>query len=476
MFITLKNISYITPSGIKIFKNVTLNIDSTWKTGLMGPNGAGKSTLLNILRKRIAPSGGQISNNIAAGYFSNTFNSKISLSITVNQYIHNHVHDLSSFNKMWYAFKLKDQLKNQFLKSLSSGELTKLLLSLLLSNHYDYYILDEPTVSLDTDGINTLKDILNAKNGFLIASHDANFLSDLTNHTMIIDNQQIYLYKTNTLSATNTQRRVTESQDKQRQREKKSIKLLKQKSTTLREWDRKSNSDNTKFIKRAKSIEKKINKLTKQIPNIAKEIKNNQLNSVSTYYKATLTVENFSVGYNEYPLFNPISFSAKPGKIISLHGHNGIGKSSFLNFINHTASSQLNSIGKLHISTNAITLVSKTQTHRQSILKLSKNNYGTDFINGVHKLGIVRDKFNTPIINLSSGEQKKIDLLLSLLDNSALVLWDEPSNYIDVRTIQMLIDFVKIQSKTIVVVDHNFDFLKHISDQIINLSAVMDEA
>ncbi|MBU7564251.1 ATP-binding cassette domain-containing protein [Pediococcus ethanolidurans] len=106
-----------------------------------------------------------------------------------------------------------------------------------------------------------------------------------------------------------------------------------------------------------------MNKLTKQIPDIDKEIKNNQLNSVSTYYKSTLTVENFSVGYNEYPLFNPISFSAKPGKIISLHGHNGIGKSSFLNFINHTASSQLNSIGKLHISTNAITLVSKTQTH-----------------------------------------------------------------------------------------------------------------
>ncbi|MCT4398574.1 ATP-binding cassette domain-containing protein [Pediococcus ethanolidurans] len=245
---------------------LTSNVLSPEAIGLMGPNGAGKSTLLNILRKRIAPSGGQISNNIAAGYFSNTVNSKISSSITVNQYIHNHVHDLSSFNKMWYAFKLKDQLKNQFLKSLSSGELTKLLLSLLLSNHYDYYILDEPTVSLDTDGINTLKDILNTKNGFLIASHDAIFLSDLTNHTMIIDNQQIYLYKTNTLSATNTQRRVTESQDKQRQREKKSIKLLKQKSTTLREWDRKSNSDNTKFIKRAKSIEKKSTNSLNKFP------------------------------------------------------------------------------------------------------------------------------------------------------------------------------------------------------------------
>ncbi|WP_412989492.1 hypothetical protein ACLJJ6_00315 [Pediococcus siamensis] len=61
---------------------------------------------------------------------------------------------------------------------------------------------------------------------------------------------------------------------------------------------------------------------------------------------------------------------------------------------------------------------------------------------------------------------------MSLLDSSDLLLWDEPSNYIDVRTIQMLIDFVKIQSKTVLIVDHNADFLNTLSDHVISLQPV----
>lgn len=63
-------------------------------------------------------------------------------------------------------------------------------------------------------------------------------------------------------------------------------------------------------------------------------------------------------------------------------------------------------------------------------------------------------------------------LTMSLLDSSDLLLWDEPSNYIDVRTIQMLIDFVKIQSKTVLIVDHNADFLNTLSDHVISLQPV----
>ena len=195
-----KQISFAFPNGLQLFNKLTLSLGNE-KSGLVGNNGIGKSTLLRLLAGNTQPTDGVVSLNGKIGYLSQLFvfpdNTRVSDALDVTQKLesfdritrgnHNNL-DLEILNNDWniieriqkqlHSIGLKDIPLDRDIKTLSGGEITRVMLAKLLLQNPNYLILDEPTNNLDHHSRQVLFNIIKHwKNGLLIVSHDRTLLS-----------------------------------------------------------------------------------------------------------------------------------------------------------------------------------------------------------------------------------------------------------------------------------------------------------
>ena len=317
-----------------------MNIDTSWRLGLIGKNGRGKSTLLNLINKRLTPVKGNVNSGVTTFYFpfaagnskQSTFN-VIKESIAPFSYWEKKLAELSKMNdsksldeygelleqyqaangyeidsmiekEFWELGMKSDLLKREF-SSLSGGEQTRgLIISLFLKKN-SFPLIDEPTDHLDMKGRDILGEYLSKKNGFILVSHDRNFLDLCVDHVLSINKGDVRINKGNYSQWKYNMKIEEDFEKKKHENLKREIKSLESSAKKRRSWSNEKEKEKkggydkgyighmaAKQMKRALNIEfridKKLNEKKSLLKNFEEERKlkiTNEKKSKKNYYR-----------------------------------------------------------------------------------------------------------------------------------------------------------------------------------------------
>lgn len=201
--IEISNLSFrYEDASNNIFNDLNLNLDSTWKLGLVGRNGRGKTTFLNLLRGKLQGTG-KIESKLIFSYFPITVKNPENITLYELQ-------DQASFEQWELERELNlmntdPNLLWQSFDTLSGGEQTKVLLALSFTDRDAFPLIDEPTNHLDEESRMQVAQYLKKHDkGFIVVSHDRDFLNQITDHILAIENTEIHLYQGNYASYEDT--------------------------------------------------------------------------------------------------------------------------------------------------------------------------------------------------------------------------------------------------------------------------------
>lgn len=178
-----------------IFENVSFNIDTDWKLGLIGRNGKGKTTFLNLLQGKYEYKG-TISKSVDVDYFPFEVRNKEKMAIEIVNDIAPNVQDWEIIKELNLLNTDAEILYRNF-NLLSGGEQVKILLISLFLKGNNFLLIDEPTNHLDIETRDNLIKYLEKKKGFIVVSHDRNFLDKVVDHIISINNTNIEIQKGN---------------------------------------------------------------------------------------------------------------------------------------------------------------------------------------------------------------------------------------------------------------------------------------
>ena len=188
--ISVNNLTFGYDGSLKnIFENVSFNIDTDWKLGLIGRNGKGKTTFLKLLLGKYEYQGA-ISKNVEFDYFPFEVKNKERMAIEIVNEIAPNVEDWEIIRELNLLNTDTEVLYRSF-NLLSGGEQIKILLISLFLKGNNFLLIDEPTNHLDIETRNNLVNYLEKKKGFILVSHDRNFLDKVVNHIISINNTNI---------------------------------------------------------------------------------------------------------------------------------------------------------------------------------------------------------------------------------------------------------------------------------------------
>ena len=178
-----------------IFEDVSFNIDTDWKLGLIGRNGKGKTTFLKLLQGEYDYKG-TISKNVDVDYFPFEITNKDRMAIEIVNEIAPNAEDWKIMKELNLLNADTEILYRNF-NLLSGGEQVKILLISLFLKGNNFLLIDEPTNHLDIETRNNLVSYLEKKKGFILVSHDRNFLDKVVNHIIAINNTNIEIQQGN---------------------------------------------------------------------------------------------------------------------------------------------------------------------------------------------------------------------------------------------------------------------------------------
>lgn len=484
--LTFSYYGYVKP----IFENVSFSFDTNWKTGLIGRNGVGKSTLFKLLLNQEVYQG-KISKDAYFIQFPPNIIDTSKLGIDLYK-------ELMSDEEEWKLFRelnllnVDENLIYREFETLSKGEQTKILLAILFTKEDGFLLIDEPTNHLDMDGRKVVSEYLKRKKGFLLISHDRDFLDGCINHVISINKNSIDVQSGNFTSWYENKMRKDQFEISQNEKLKKDIKRLKESARQSQIWsDKIENTKNgvkvsgvkpdkgyighqsAKMMKKSKNLENRQNKAIEEKQSLLKDIETKEsllLRTLLHHKNTFVTVYNLSSYYGEKQILSNVSFEIKQGDKVAIYGSNGSGKSTLIKIL----------LGLNDEYTGEIKLASNLKIsyipQDTSVLIGSLNEYiykqGVDETlckTILRKLDFARDLFEMDMKNYSYGQKKKVLIAVSLSKPAHLFVWDEPLNYIDVISRIQIEEIIKEANPTLIFVEHDKRFVEDIANKIIQL-------
>ena len=473
-----------------IFENVSFNIDTDWKLGLIGRNGKGKTTFLNLLQNKYEYKG-TILKNVDVDYFPFEVKDKEKLAIEIVNDIAPNVQDWEIIKELNLLNTDAEILYRKF-NLLSGGEQVKILLISLFLKGNNFLLIDEPTNHLDIETRNNLINYLERKKGFIVVSHDRNFLDKIVDHIISINNTNIEIQKGNFSSWKANKDKQDNFEMVQNEKLSKDINKLEVASRNTAKWSNEverskyktNNSEKTidrgylghksaKMMKKSKVMEQRIQKAIDEKTNLLKNIdRNDTLKIIPLTSNKTplILVNKLQIKYNSELIFKPISFEVNNGDRIAIIGKNGAGKSSVLKLI---LGQNIQYDGEINIANNIITsYVSQSTEYLKGSLKDFVYNNEIDesiFKAMLIKMGLSQSDFDTNIQDMSEGQKKKVLIAKSISEQANIYIWDEPLNYIDILTREQIEDAILKYKPTLIFVEHDETFIEKVETKIIKL-------
>ena len=336
-----------------IFENASFNIDTDWKLGLIGRNGKGKTTFLKLLQGKYKYKG-TITKNVEVDYFPFDIKNKDKMSIEVINEIAPNVEDWEIIKEL-YLLNTDAEILYRNFNLLSGGEQVKILLISLFLKGNNFLLIDEPTNHLDSDTKNNLVSYLEKKKGFILVSHDRNFLDKVVNHIISINNTSIEIQQGNFSSWKENKDRQDKYELTQNEKLQKDINRLETASKKTERWSnsaekskyKTNNSELTidrgyvghksaKMMKKSRVMEQRIEKAIDEKAGLLKNIDKNEnlkIVPIESRRNPLVIAKDLQIKYDNKSIFSPISFEVKNADRIAIVGKNGIGKSSVLKLI-----------------------------------------------------------------------------------------------------------------------------------------------
>ena len=474
-----------------VFENASFSFDTNWKIGLIGRNGRGKTTLLNLLLGNMEYSG-NISRNVHFDYFPYEVRDKKKTAIDILPEIYPE-YDLWEVMKKLHDLELDEECLYQPFETLSNGQQTKLLLAVLFTKENKFLLIDEPTNHLDFQSRECVKRFLNKEKGFIVVSHDRDFIDACVDHIISINKNNIEIQKGNFSSWWENRKNQDNFEINQNQKLKKDIARLEESVAQTQRWsDKVEKTKNgtriaglrpdkgaighkaAKMAQRSKAIEFRQNKAIEAKSKLLKNIEKQDdlfLNSEHLKDNVLIEVKNLSIFYGEKKIFEGLNFSVENGDRVAICGQNGSGKTSLLKFIlgeDIKYSGSIYKSGRLKISY----ISQKYDWLCGTLVDFAKENNidQTRFLTMLIKLGFSRNLFDANLQDFSEGQKKKVLIAKSLCEEANLYVWDEPLNYIDVISRIQIEELLKDANITLIFVEHDNAFVRNIATKRVQIN------
>jgi len=454
-----------------ILDDASASFSEDQKIAFIGRNGAGKSTLCKIIIGQEKMDSGKI-----------TANSELRLSY-LEQHDPFQPHETVLEFLMRYTEKpewecaelaAKFQLKNELLETkistLPGGYQTRVKLTAMLLNDPNFLILDEPTNYLDLSTLILLENFLrNFNGGFLIVSHDREFLKRTCDHTLEVEHGQLTLYP-------GSIEEYFEFKEVQLHHKISHNKTVEKKKEQLQEFiDRFRAKAST--ASRAKSKMKQLERLdTIEIQHPMSNVKI-RIPSVENKAGIALQCNELAIGYPEKVVANRIHLQIDRGSHVAIVGDNGQGKTTFLK----TLSGELAPKGGAFKWGSGLKIAYYAQ-HVLSMLHPQDDIFahlGRSAATGVTNEDIMSiagcflfkgDDVRKKVAILSGGEKARLALAGLLLSKSHILLLDEPTNHLDFETVEALANALREFSGTIFFISHDRTFVNLIASNVIGIN------
>jgi ATP-binding cassette subfamily F protein uup len=473
-FISMQGIS-LAFIGAPVFDGINLTIERGEKVGLVGRNGAGKSTLMRLIEGSIQPDSGVVAlqKGVVSAYLSQEVPQE--LPGTVFDVIaggSNEHEYLTTQNPFQSARSLQvskslSQLgldADQSFSSLSAGLKRRVLLKRALVGEPDILLLDEPTNHMDIDSIKELEQTIARFTGAVIfVTHDRMFLQSIATRIVEIDRGKLF-------DQTCDYETFLERRAADREAELTKNALFDKKLQQEEHWVRGGiKARGTRNEGRVRELEKMrdMRSVRRDQPGKAKMQAQEAERSGTLVAKA----ENMSFNYGDAPVISDFSTTVLKGDRIGILGPNGSGKTTLLNLLLGTLSP---TTGTIRLGANLQISYSDQLLEQLDENKTAMENIGdgndTVTVDGRsrHILGYMQDFLFSPdqarslVSVLSGGERKRLMLARLFTRPSNLLVLDEPTNDLDIETLDILEGLLSRYTGTILIVSHDRAFINNI--------------
>ena len=500
--------------GTTLFSEVTFAINENDKIALMGKNGAGKSTLLKIVAGANKPTRGVISapSDAVIAYlpqhlltednctvmeetskaFASVLNMKkeideINEQLTIrtdyesDEYMKliEKVSELSekyySIEEVNYEAEVEKILKglgferedfNRPTKEFSGGWRMRIELAKILLTKPDLILLDEPTNHLDMDSIQWLEEFLiNQAKAVMVISHDKTFVDNITNRTIEVTMGRIYDYKAVYSEYLELRKDRRIHQQKAYDEQQKFI------------------ADNQAFIERfrgtfskTEQVQSRVRMLEKIVPIEVDEIDNSALKlkfppSVRSGQYPVI-VKDLEKSYGDKLIFKDANLVIERGQKVAFVGKNGEGKSTMIKAIMKEIEINSGSVEIGHncqigyFAQNQAAMLDENATIFETIDRIAVGDVRTQIKNILGAFMFQGDDIQKKVKVLSGGEKTRLAMIKLLLEPVNLLILDEPSNHLDMKTKDIIKDALRDFDGTLILVSHDRDFLDGLAEKV----------
>lgn len=483
-----------------LFENISFGIGKNQKVALIAKNGMGKSTLLQVIAGKMTPESGTVTfrRDITVGYleqdpllnnantvFEEVFatdtpilkvikeyeravaeNDTAALETLINQMDALHAWDYDNTIKQILS-ELKIDTYGKKISQLSGGQKKRVGLAKVLISNPDFLILDEPTNHLDTEMTEWLEAyLMKANTTLFMVTHDRYFLDRVCNQIIEIDDYGLYSYEGNYSY-------YLEKREQRIENRNASIDKAKNLLRTEQEWMRRMPQA------RSHKAQYRIDNFYKLKDIASQKTEENSLEldiQGKRLGKKILELEHVSKSFEEHCLIRGFSYKFIRGEKIGIIGKNGVGKSTFLNIITRNLEPDE---GKIEIGETVV-----YGYYKQSGIQFKENERVIDIVKNIAEridLGngrvmsasqfleyfLFTDKQQyAPVEKLSGGERRRLYLLTVLMSNPNFLILDEPTNDLDIVTLNVLEEYLKGFQGCLLIVSHDRFFTDKVVDRV----------
>ncbi len=455
-----------------LFKGIDFNINEGDKVALIAPNGTGKTSLLRILAgKDSSDSGGKVlflkdiriafleqdyAYDPGKSIFDQIMGDSIEWTRDLDQ-DHLWQYELR-VNRLLDQFGLQD--RNKLMKDLSGGEVKRVALTRMLASEADFYIMDEPTNHLDIDAIEFLESHLkHSRCTLFMVTHDRYFLDRVCNTVMEMDRGGIFIYRGDYMNfLEKRQERIDNynaETEKVRNLFRRELEWMhaspcartgKAKYRKQAFWDIKERAEDT-------YITKKVDMSETQIKGTYLGNKVINCRNLSFYWDGKCYLKDFTYNFQRY-------------ERVGIVGRNAAGKTTFLNLITGGWKPELG--GRME---GVVDLGESLRIgyYHQSGMEFKPGQTVLETVNDTHLLGrflFTHDMLNNPVERLSGGEKRRLYLLTILMKEPNFLILDEPTNDLDIMTLEILEEYLQEFKGSLIIVSHDRHFLDRLVDHL----------